>query len=161
MNWVLEVKMSADDIRWKKLHQVEAGGDGFNLRKIAPHLPLSHEYLPFLLCTGHRDYQHGHSNRAHRGHSRQNGLYRDEWSRHRRLSLRPMQVLQWRHCKGTVNLISSVWIWEKMSLYKMWSLSCSTNTAQRRSISLKPSFSAAYLILGSCLRWNQQIEWCG
>lgn len=62
----------------------------------------------FSLPTGHGDHQHGHSYRTHCGHSRQNGLHRDERGSHGRLDLCAVQVVEWRHCKGTVNHISSM-----------------------------------------------------
>lgn len=51
-------------------------------------------------AAGHRDHQHGHPDGAHRGHPRQNGLHRNERSRHRRLGLRSVQVIQRRHPQG-------------------------------------------------------------
>lgn len=44
-------------------------------RKITLCLSLFREcHVSFFVAVGHRDYQHGHSDRTHCGHSCQNGL---------------------------------------------------------------------------------------
>lgn len=118
----------------------------------------------FSLSIGHWDYQHRHSDRTHCGHPCQNGLHRDEWSSHRRLGLCPVQVLKWRHCKGTVNLISTIslsWRGHQFRgcnpftlplILKSGSAPHSTTSGKHKNFIFGCSICTLDLILALCLR---------